>query len=282
MPRTAVNEEAFGLGLFLEPTENFVFFDGQVVAVVHDVVIEVFLVMECPTGEGQGDNQHDEECGLAVIGGAVAWSCKVLDKVGDRQCGHKSHRREHHQAITLVDFDGEVAGDVFQDHESLDVVQQQEGEYLEVEEVLLLGIYDRAIDEIDGADCKQVVEVAEERVHEGAVLVELHGHHFPVLGEVFKEMTVSFELSALETEPLEIADREECRDREEGKEDEKYGSLGVLLVDDAWECKEDKCKNAEDRFLAGLGKEGEGQGEESPVLYRVPVVGPLEEEERKS
>lgn len=55
-----------------------------------------------------------------------------------------------------------------------------------------------------------------------------------------------------------------------------------MLVEEARECKKDKRKDAEDCFLAGLGKEGEGQGEERPMHYRVPVVSPFEKEKRKS
>ena len=94
-------------------------------------------------------------------------------------------------------------------------------------------------------------------------------------------MTVSLEFTTLETEPLEVAYGEECRYGEERKRDKENRSLCTFLVEKFRERKEDESKEAEDCFLTGLRKEGENEGEESPVLDGVPVVSPFEHEERK-
>ncbi len=94
-------------------------------------------------------------------------------------------------------------------------------------------------------------------------------------------MTVSLEFAALETEPLEVAYGEERRYGENRKRDEENRSLGAFLVEQFREREDDECKEAEDCFLTGLRKEGEDEGEERPMLDGVPVVGPLEYEERK-
>ena len=213
MPRTSVNKEAVGLGLLFEPSENFVFFDGQVVAVVHDVLVEVLLVMECPTGKDDGCDEYASEGAFGILFLAVHRSCKILDHVRDGECGHKCHGWQHHETVTLVDFNAEIAGNVLENDVRLNVVQEQETENLEVGEVALSGIVDGAEDEVDGSDYKEVVEVAEERIAEFSVVSNLHGHHFPVLGEVFEEVSMCRKLTALETKALEIADGEEDRDR---------------------------------------------------------------------
>lgn len=259
MPRTAINKELFGLGLLCEPSKDFVFFDGQVVAVIHDVVVEVLLVVERPACKCQCDNQGCNQNVPVVWGFVFARSHDVLDEVRDRECCHKRHRGEHHKTVALVDFDAEIAGNVFEDDVRLDVVQQQKGENFEIVEVFLSSIGNGSIDEINGADCEQVVEVAEERVEEFSVFPELHGHHFPVLGEVFKKVTVSLEFAALEAKSLEVADGEECWRGEQRERYEKDGSFCVFFIENSRECKEDESENAENCFLAGLGKKCEDE-----------------------
>ena len=281
MPWTTVNKEAVGLGLFLEPSENFVFFDGQVVAVVHDVFVEVLLVMECPAGKDNGGDECADHGALDILFLAVHRSGKVLDHVGDGEGCNKGHCREHHEAVALVDFDGEIARDVFENDVRLDVVQEQESENLEVGVVALSGVVDGAVGKVNCAYDEQVVEVAEERVYEVSVLVELQCHHVPVLGEVLEEVSVSFKFATLETEPLEVTDGEEYWHREKRKYNEERRGLCVFFVEQFREGKEDECENAEDCFLACLRKEGEDEGKENPMLYGVSIVCPLENEERK-
>ena len=281
MPWTTVNKESVCLRLFLEPFENFVFFDGQVIAVVHDVIVKVFFVVERPACKGESDNQHGDNGIFAVLFRASCRGHKVLDHVRDGEGCDKGHRREHHEAVALVDFDAEVARNVFENHVRLEMVQKQECENLEVVEIFFPGIVDGAEDKVNSAEGEQVVKVAEERVFEFSVALERLGHHFPVLGKVFKEVPVRLELATLESESLEVADGEERRNREERKRDKENRSLVAFLVEKFREREYDERKEAEDSFLTGLRKEGEDEGEECPMLDGVFVVGPLEYEERK-
>ena len=152
----------------------------------------------------------------------VLGRCEVLNQVGHRECSDKCHRGEHHEAVTLVDFDAEVSRNIFENHVCLQVVQEQESKNLEVIEVFLSCIVNCTVGEVNCTDGEQVVEVTEERVRKFAVIAEFCGHHFPVLGEVFEKVTVGFEFATLETEPLEIADGEECRHREKRKHYKEY------------------------------------------------------------
>ena len=94
-------------------------------------------------------------------------------------------------------------------------------------------------------------------------------------------MAVGRELAALESEPLEITDGKQCRYREQGKHHEKYGGLEILLVQHFRQGEQDEGQQAENRLLAGLGKEGEGEGEERPVPDGVAVKGPAEHQQGK-
>ena len=94
-------------------------------------------------------------------------------------------------------------------------------------------------------------------------------------------MTVGGKFAALESEPLEITDGEQCRYREQGEEYEKDGSLEIFLVQHFRQGKQDKGQQAENRLLAGLCKEGEGEGEERPVPDSVAVKGPAEHQQGK-
>ena len=89
--------------------------------------------------------------------------------------------------------------------------------------------------------------------------------HPPVVHQVLEKMTVGGKFTALESEPLEITDGKQCRYREQGEQHEKDGGLEILLVQHFRQGKQDKGQQAENRFLAGLCKEGEGEGEERPV-----------------
>ena len=173
-----------------------------------------------------------------------------------RECTDKSHRRQHDQAVTLVNLDAEIARDVFENHVSLNMVQEQEGENFEVEVILLGGTPHGADEQVNDADGEQVIKVGEERVFEFAVLAKGLGHFGPVAGEVFKEMSVSLEFATLESKTLEVADGEECRNREQRKRYEECGCLGAFAVQNLGQGKHDKGEQAEDGFLAGLGKEG--------------------------
>ena len=281
VPRTTVNKESVRLRLFLEPTENFVLFDGQVVAVVHDIIVEILLVMDCPAGEKQGGNEHADK-GCLAVQLAAGRRCEVLDHVGDREGRHKSHGRQHHKAIALVDFDAEVARDVFENHIRLQVVEEQKCENLEVSKVPLSCAVNRAEGKIDAANGKEIVEVTQERIREIAILIELCGHHFPVLGEIFEEVSVGFKFASLEAKSLEVANCKECRYGEKRKRHKEDRCFIIFLVEKFRERKKDECEDAEDCFLAGLGEEGQNEGEEHPVHDRVPVICPLEYEQCKS
>ena len=104
----------------------------------------------------------------------------------DRQGSDKSHGRQHDQAVTLVNLNAEIARDVFENHISLNVVQEQECENFEVEVFLFLGAPDGACYQVNGANGEQVVEIGEERVFKFAVLGQRLGHFGPVAGEVAK------------------------------------------------------------------------------------------------
>ena len=138
MPGATVDKEAVLLGLFREPSENLVFLDGEVVAVVHDVLVEVFLVVECPGGkEGAGHEGYQQGCHCVLLGILSAHRGDgLLDKVCYGEGSYKRHGREHHQAVTLVNLDAEIARDIFKDHVGLNMVQEQEGENFQIEVVL--------------------------------------------------------------------------------------------------------------------------------------------------
>ena len=120
------------------------------------------------------------------------------------------------------------------------MVQEQEGENFQIEVVLFRCAENGSCKQVNGACDKEVVEVGEEGVFEFAVLVERLGHFGPVTRKVFKEVSVSLEFSTLETESLEIADGEECRNREQRKSYKECGCLGALAVEKLGEREYDK------------------------------------------
>ena len=138
MPGTTVDKEAVLLGLFREPSEYLVFLDSEVVPVVHDVLVEVGLVVECPGGkEGCGHKGYQQGGHCVLLGILSAHRGDgLLDKVRYGKCAYKCHGREHHQAITLINLDAEIARDIFKDHVGLNMVQEQEGENFQIEVVL--------------------------------------------------------------------------------------------------------------------------------------------------
>ena len=94
-------------------------------------------------------------------------------------------------------------------------------------------------------------------------------------------MTVSLEFATLESKTLEVADGEKCRNREQRKRYEECGCLGAFAVQNLGQGKHDKGEQAKYGFLAGLGKEGERKGQQSPVFNGIAVVSPLENQQRK-
>ena len=280
VPGPAVDKQAVRFGLFLEPAENFVLLGGQVVAVVHDVLVEVFLVVERPCAKDDGDDDHARKCERLCLFLACG-CCEVLDGVRDGERCDKRHAGQHHQAVALVNLDAEVARDVLENHVGLHVVEQKEHERPQVEPAALCGVVDGAEQQVDSADGEQVVEVGEERVLELAVFLEGAGHLDPVAFQVFEEVPVGFELAALESESLKVADGEQRGYREQRERHEERGRLEILLVKDFREGEEYEGKQAECGFLAGLREECQREGEESPVHYGVAVVGPLENKQRE-
>ena len=118
VPGPAVDKQAVRFGLFLEPAENFVLLGGQVVAVVHDVLVEVFLVVERPCAEDDGDDDHARKCERLCLFLACG-CCEVLDGVRDGERCDKRHAGQHHQAVALVNLDAKVARDVLENHVGL-------------------------------------------------------------------------------------------------------------------------------------------------------------------
>ena len=161
------------------------------------------------------------------------------------------------------------------------MVEGEEHEGPQVETFPLPGIVNGAEDKVDEACEEEVVEIGQEGVFEFAVVLEGQGHFGPILGEVFKEVPVGIEFTALEAESLVVADGNQRGNREQREQDEERGGLEILLVEDFREGEEDEREQAECGFLAGLREEGEAERKKGPVLDRVAVIGPLENQKRE-
>ena len=92
------------------------------VAVVHDVIVEVFLVMERPAGGNQCCDENSYDGALAVLFCFSDRGRKILNHVRDGKGCDKGHRRQHYKAIALVDFDAEISRNVFENDICLDVI----------------------------------------------------------------------------------------------------------------------------------------------------------------
>ena len=147
VPGSSVDEQFVRGLLFVQPFPDFLLLGGQVVPVVHNVTVEVRLVMESPARKEKRkeESQHQHRRGLFF---GLGVGTEIFNQVGYRQRRQKSHAGNHHQAVALVDFDTEVAGHVFQDHVGLDMVQGEEYENFQIELVALAEIHDGAVDQV--------------------------------------------------------------------------------------------------------------------------------------
>ena len=128
VPGSAIDKKARFIWLLVQPLPNFMFFGCQVVPVIHDVLVETFLVTE-----GVPPEEKSQKNGGNQIGGRVGVQRKFSEKkIGDRKRianGKRCkvcHGRHHDEGVTLVDFNREIPRNVFENDVCLDVIEQQE------------------------------------------------------------------------------------------------------------------------------------------------------------